>query len=348
MLSLPNRRQLSRWQQFAIVTCVTTLSGGVALCTADEPIRVASRAKKSPSSPAPFTRHTSQPWEEIGVQSGYFRVLPSVAAQRPMIKNPMDAFAAGIGLANLDCGIDLSRDWISWTSNIDFKITRHDDNPEHKYSLNMLGDKPLLEFDRRVDWVEVAEKVNLNAFAIGDNRAALRKMLSEKGQSKTLRMVSNNASDYSNYRIAKSLWPVIDGGVTAAVFPLAEATKVDSDYKPGELASEILQVARKCSFVGIGVDFARGDSPCQVRLAFVPVEEYTGEGIAEQSKIALAAILDSMKDTDEMTDDEKAAQASWRRELEAWTVSTKKVDDLGEIVLIEGAVSDASLVFPLM
>ncbi|GAB5406769.1 MAG: hypothetical protein Aurels2KO_50000 [Aureliella sp.] len=348
MLSSPKRSQLRRWQQFLVVACVATVGGSVALCTADEPIRVASRVKKSQNTPALFTRYTSQPWEEIGIQGGYFRVLPSIAAQRPVIKEPMDGFAEGVGLADLDCGVELSRDWLSWTSNIDLKITRHGDGREHKYSISMLGDKPMLEFSREVDWVEVSEKANLNAFAVGDNRSALKKMLAEQGQSKTLRMVSNSVSHFGEHHIAKSLWPVIDGGVTAAVFPLAEVSKVDSDYRRGEMLSEVLQVARKCSFAGIGVDFQVGNSPCQVRLAFVPANDYSATTITEQAKTALAAISESMEDTDEMTDEEKATQARWRRELGAWTVTTKDAGRIGEIVLIEGAISDASLVFPLM
>ncbi len=69
----------------------------------------------------------------------------------------------------------------------------------------------------------------------------------------------------------------------------------------------------------------------------------------QQVKAALASILESMKSTDEMSEAEEQSQANWRAELVDWRVSTQLVDDeIGEIVLIEGSVMDAGIIFPLL
>ena len=82
----------------------------------------------------------------------------------------------------------------------------------YKVGIKGLG----LEFSREVDWAEVAEKIRWGVFAPEENVSALKKFIHEQGGAKTLRIITNDSSYYGDYVFAKALWPVVDGGVTAA------------------------------------------------------------------------------------------------------------------------------------
>ncbi|QDV25719.1 M56 family metallopeptidase [Aureliella helgolandensis] len=358
MLGSVKKPQLARWQQFVVVVVVAGMGLSVAFCTAgaDEPTRVALRAAKPLAKPPVlFARHTSQPWDEVGVQSGFFRVLPSAAAQKPLVKQAINEATVELGIGDLDCGVSLTRDFVSWTSNLDFKIADlplESRNSGHRFTLSINAYKPALYFDREVDWAEVAHKLPLSNLAGLTNVEALASLLEKQGHSKTLRMNLSDSSTYDegDFTIAKSLWPLIDGGVTAAVFSLAEVAKIDPDYEPVPSSMAVcMQALSHCSFAGVGVDFADAASPCQVRLALVPNVENSAAKIQAQVELAIASVLDSMDDASDLPEAARLSQAAWRAELEAWQVRVQVIDGpIGEVVLIEGAVSDASLIFPLM
>ncbi len=355
MLGSAKKPALARRQQFLVIAMFLGSCTSLALCTSgdDDLIRLASRSVPPKAETSThFNRGASQPWDEIGVQSGYFRLLPSAAAVKPAIKSTMEWVADQLQISNLECGVKLSRDFLSWTSNLELKIIdRNDTSPDgRRYELKLIGDKPVLEFSREVDWAEVAEKIRWGVFAPEENVSALKKFIHEQGRAKTLRIITNDSSYYGDYVFAKSLWPVVDGGVTAAVFPLAELAKIDPEYKREDVTEvACLNVLRQCRFMGIGVDLQNEASLCQLRLALVPRKEHTAEEILQQVNAVLASILETTRTTDQLSDDEKQSQVNWRAELETWHVSTQRVEgEIGEIVLIEGSTSDARILIPLM
>ncbi len=189
-----------------------------------------------------------------------------------------------------------------------------------------------------------------------ENQAAVKEFVSHQGRSKTLRMSSNDGSDYGDFDIVKLIWSVVDGGVTTAVFPLAEVHKIDPEYKKDELAIEtaIFRVLRSCTFAGVGVDFQEGDSDCQLRLALLPSAEFSAEEVEQQVEAAILAVVESSPVSKEQTEaeDSQATEQGpfdWRAATKTWRVSILEADEpLGKVVLIEGATADLSLLLPLM
>ncbi len=194
------KSKLSRWQQCLVATLF--IGGGLSVAVwtvrADDTLRVASRSAQPPTSTAGwFARGTSRPWDDVGVQGGYCRVLLSTVAQNAEIRTVLDGIVQGMGIGDLDCGVSMSRDLESWVSNFDLdlqEVPEKDRRDDHRYAMGLSADSQVLQFSRDVDWAEVAEKVNWRTLVDTDRAALLSGLLKEQGTSKSLRLVSTNSS----------------------------------------------------------------------------------------------------------------------------------------------------------
>lgn len=349
------KSKLSRWQHCLAVTLLIGGSLSVAVWTvhADDTIRIASRSTQPATPPADwFARAASHPWDEVGDQEGYFHVLLSTIAQNAETRTVLDGIAQGLGIGDLDCGVCMSRDLESWVSNFGLnlrEVPEKDRRDDHRYALSLNADKLVLQFSRAVDWGEVAEKVNWRTLVGLDHAAIIGGLLKEQGTSKTLRLVSAKNSVGSEHSMAKSLWPVVNGGATTLVFPLAGASQIASDYKSDNvLKATWFGVACNCCYVGVGIDCDRDATTCQLRLALVPNQGQSAQELLKQVEAAIATTLASLDEASAASEVERQKVVSWRSSIDGWRVSTRPVDaTIEEVVVIEGPIADVGLLLPM-
>lgn len=350
------KSSLPRWQRAAAVAVFLLCSLSVALWSAqaDDTVRLASRSTKAaPAFSEAFARGTSQPWEEVGVQSGYCRMLPSAMARNELILSHLDEMAQQLGISELNSEVRLSRDLQSLTTSFQLTVQELPENDRRdgqRYAAKSNTDNLVLQFSRDVDWAEVADRFNLGAFAVQEHHASLRMLLKSQGTSKTLRVVTNDSSAFGDYVVAKSLWPVVEGGVTTLVFPLKEASKIDPTHEhAGHLHAAWLAVAQRCRFAGVGVDFALDASNCKLRLALVPSQGRSTQEIVEQVEAAIATTLATLQADATASEEERGRLAGLRAFIAKWQASTLRVDEtIEEVVLIEGPVADLCMLIPLL
>ncbi len=347
------KSRLAVWQHCLVVMTFVGGSVSLALWTAraDETIRIAARsAPTTGDAQTLFSRGASRPWDDVGIQSGYCRVLPSTIAKNHTIQIKLDEIAQDIGFGGLACGVQLSRDLGTWISSFGVAIKEfpEDQRPDaRRYAISAEANRLVLQFSREVDWTEVADKINLKALVPHKNEEGLRTFLRQQGVSNTLRPSVSNSSADNDYELAKAIWPLVDGGVTAVVLSLAETHKIDPTYKQIDTPyATWLTVLQNCRFLGAGVDSAFDGTGSQIRLALVPSETNSAQAIAKQVEVAIATTLAA--DESPASEVEKQLSTSARDFLKDWRVTTKQFDEtVGEVVYVEGPVAEMMTLFPL-
>lgn len=293
----------------------------------------------------------SRPWDEVGIQSGYCRVLPSTMARNTLIQSSLDKFAGQLGVGELQSDVRLSKDWELFASNFAWTVEQPSENHQqdgNRYAISISVDKMEFQFSHDIDWGEVAGKLDLGRLVAEETYAWLRRFLESKGTSRSIHWGTDDSSAESDFRVAKSLWPVVDGGVTAMVFPLAEARKIDPIYESDKpIYAAWLAVVQHCRFAGIGIDFSQDAATCQLRLALVPTQAHSTQEVLKQVEAAIATTLTSLEDDSAASEAEQQKIASWRSFVGGWRVSTLAVDaTIEEVVVIEGPLADVSLLMP--
>lgn len=350
------KSKLSRWQQCLAVTLFVGGGLGVAVWTvhADDTLRIASRSAQPATQPADwFARGASCPWDEVGDQSGYCRMLPSTMARNKLIQSSVDGFAQQIGVGELQSDVRLSRDWDLFVSNFEWTVKDQSESHQqhdHRYAMSVNVDKFAFQFSRDVDWVEVAEKLDLGRLVTEENYVWLRGYLKSAGISRSIRLGTGDTSAENDCQVVRSLWSVVDGGVTTIVFPLAEALKIDPTYNSDDVIHAAwLAVAQRCRFAGVGIDCSQDAATCQLRLALVPNQDCSAQEVLEQVEAAIVTTLASLDEDSAASEVERQKVTHLRSMIDGWRVSTRPVDaTIEEVVVIEGAVVDLNLWVPMM
>ena len=318
-----------------------------------------------------FSQPTTAPWEEeIGNQSGYYKVQVSRILNHPYLKKqyrPVIAAALDSALRSepgetpslKQFGLSLS-DITQIQGGIHVFLNHDPDTPGgHRSSIGLGASKTKVTAANPVDWPEVINAFDFEKLAYIGVQPGLdplsppnffekvRESWMESAETSCSNvfevewsLIKNDSVQGFNLKpteTKKAIWEAVSGGVTTVVYDIVWSGKVPADYKEADALNQAhLEMTIATETVAWGIDLSQDYKTCQIRFAAVPKE---GVSVGDLLK-KFEALRDAFIQSDA---DEEFPEHFLEQFMKAKVTIVKSKNSNGETVksylLVEGECS---------